>query len=314
MVPTHLESNIIDQIRQKRKTVLILGPTASGKTNLAHQIFQGLSQHKIGCELVNLDAFQIYKGLDAGTAKPSKEELKYYSYHGIDLCSVTENLDANTFASRMHAVCHEIKERGNLPICVGGSGLYLRAFLHGLDDLPTRNDGIRAHIQNQADIHGWPWCHHWLSQVDPERANELHPNDKTRIERALEIFLITGIPASKQRSKTQSLGEQNTLIDCWVIQLRPDVDVLKKRIEQRVPILFSQGWIEEVETLYQQYSDRLSSFHAMKAIGYADVLSYLKNGKSISKEELQNQISTKTWQYAKRQLTWNAKEKCDVIL
>lgn len=318
MVSTHLNSqkleSIINQIQRQKKTVVILGPTASGKTGLAHTLFDELKKQNICCELVNLDAFQIYENLNAGTAKPSKEEIKQYKYHGIDICQVSENLDANTFAAKMHLLCKEIESRGNLPICVGGSGLYLRAFLHGLDALPKRDDVIRAQIQQNAEQHGWPWCHAWLARVDPVRAAELHPNDKTRIERALEIFLITGIPASDQRSKTNSLEDQKTLFDCYVIHLEPDVDVLKKRIEQRIPILFEQGWIAEVENLYKQYGDGLETFHSMRAIGYADVLAYIKNNQNISLPALYQEIYFKTWHYAKRQLTWNAKEKKDFVL
>lgn len=313
MVSENLEI-IVSKIKQEQKTIVILGPTASGKTRFAHELFEELAQHGINCEIVNLDAFQIYRDLTAGTAKPTQDEIEKYKYHGVDICAVDENLDANTFASKMHAACEQIQTRGNIPICVGGSGLYLRAFLHGLDALPQRNESIRAQIQQQAEENGWPWCHAWLARVDPIRAQELHPNDKTRIERALEIFLITGTPASSQRSKTQSLGGQETLFDCYVIHLEPETDVLKKRIEQRIPILFSHGWMKEVEILYKQYGECLENFHAMKAIGYLDVLSFIKSNNRISLQELQQQIYTKTWHYAKRQLTWNARERKDFCI
>jgi tRNA dimethylallyltransferase len=302
--------------------IVIIGPTASGKTSLAHSIADDLKKQNILSELVNLDAFQIYKNMTAGTAKPSSEEIKKYKYHCIDIISPEESLDANTFANKVTKACKEIYEKGSIPICVGGSGLYLRAFLHGLDDLPPRDEKIRSEIRTLAEEKGWPYCHDLLKEVDPVRASELHQNDKTRIERALEIYKILGKPMSSLRSKTNSLGEQETLFPCFLIQMEPNDVFLKERIKERVPILFQQGWLEEINQLYHVYGDALNRFNSMKAIGYDEILAYLLNIKkqdfsestSISILSLQDRISTLTWQYAKRQLTWNAKEKKDFVV
>ncbi|BBH52944.1 tRNA (adenosine(37)-N6)-dimethylallyltransferase MiaA [Fluviispira sanaruensis] len=301
---------------------IFIGPTASGKSGLAHTLVDQFAAEGKKCEIVNLDAFQIYKELSAGTAKPSAEERQNYIYHCIDLIHINENLDANTFAKKVTETCKEIIDRGHIPFCVGGSGLYLRAFLHGLDNFPARNDEFREKLRILAETNGWPWCHEWLNQVDPIRAQELHPNDKTRIERALEIYILTGIPMSTLRSKTGVLNDQETLFPCYVIHLEPEDDKLKERIKTRVPILFNHGWIEEVKVLYEKYGDELAKFHAIQAIGYKEVLNFIKECKihpdTLNKQEyintLQERIATLTWQYAKRQGTWNAKEKRDFVV
>jgi tRNA dimethylallyltransferase len=290
------------------KCILLLGATASGKTALAHNLSDTLkTQFNISSELVNLDAFQIYKELNIGTAKPSISEIQKYHYHGIDICNIDENLDANSFSQLTWQTCLKIYKQNKIPICVGGSGLYLRAFLHGLDNLPIRDEKIRNHIREIAHEKGWIFCHEWLQNVDPIRAQELHPNDKTRIERALEIFILTGKPQSSVRSKETILKEQNTLFPCYVIHCKRNSEELKSRITQRVNLLFEQGWQEEVLKLIEKYGDNLSQFHSMQAIGYKQILS-LNN---LNKADLISKISTLTWQYAKKQLTWCAKEKID---
>ncbi|KAB8033755.1 tRNA (adenosine(37)-N6)-dimethylallyltransferase MiaA [Fluviispira multicolorata] len=301
---------------------IFIGPTASGKSGLAHSLVEQFQKESITCEIVNLDAFQIYKELSAGTAKPTENEKNKYNYHCIDLINIHENMDANTFAKKVTECCQEIIARGNIPFCVGGSGLYLRSFLHGLDNFPARDDEFRKHLRSLAEVNGWPWCHKWLSDVDPIRAQELHPNDKTRIERALEIYTLSGTPMSVLRSKTGQLNEQETLFPCYVIHMEPNDEILKERIKQRIPILFNQGWLKEVQQLYKKYSIKLNTFHGFQAIGYKEVLNYIINSenqtelanKNLNISELQERISTLTWQYAKRQGTWNAKEKKDFVI
>lgn len=291
------------------KCIVILGATASGKTALAHKIADELFKQNKNCQLVNLDAFQIYKELNIGTAKPTQEEILKYKYHGIDICKINENLDANTFARLCWQSCDAIYQKNSIPICVGGSGLYLRAFLHGLDSLPTRNEKIRQEIEEVAQRDGWPACHAWLARVDPIRAQELHPNDKTRIERALEIFLATGVPQSANRSKEKLLKEQMTLFPCFVIHCKKETAILKEDINKRVEFLFEQGWQEEVVQLYIKYGSELQHFHALQAIGYKQIVQSLQ--KPTMQAQLVEKIKTLTWQYAKKQLTWCAKEKTD---
>ncbi|APJ03576.1 tRNA (adenosine(37)-N6)-dimethylallyltransferase MiaA [Silvanigrella aquatica] len=297
--------------------IVVIGPTASGKTALAHSLSDQLKKQGIQTELVNLDAFQIFQEVTAGTAKPQREEIEKYQYHCLDIIPPQGNLDANTFAQMLTKDCQDIALRGNIPLCVGGSGLYLRAFLHGLDDLPPRDEKFREEIRNMGAEKGWEHCHEILKKIDPIRAAELHPNDKTRIERALEIFHILGKPMSSLRSKTTSIGAQSTRFPCYVVHMEPDDQFLKERIKERVPLLFNQGWLLEVQNLLLKYGENLKNFHSMKAIGYNEILTFLlesEKKKSIQNNEMENlfeKISTLTWQYAKKQSTWNAKEKKD---
>jgi tRNA dimethylallyltransferase len=296
------------------RPIIIIGPTGSGKTALAHSMFEEMASQGTPCEIVNLDSFQIYRGLDIGTAKPSRSEQIQYHYHGLDLCELTEHMDAHVFSDRMTHICQDITARQKQPLCVGGSGLYLRAFLHGLDAFPKRDDAVRAHIRAKASQEGWPACHAWLATVDPTRAKELHPNDKTRIERALEIFLTTGIPMGEQCQKTQTLSMQPARFESHIIHVEPPTDYLKERIARRVGTMFENGWLEEVAALVDKYKERIFEFHGIKAIGYKDIAHYILGDSPYkNKEELMEHIRAQTWQYARRQLTWNAKEKKDGV-
>lgn len=290
------------------KAVIVIGPTGSGKTALSHALAE-----KMGVfELVNLDAFQFYRGFDVGTAKPSLSERGSYCYHLLDILDPQENIDAQTFARFAFDACSEIISRGKIPLCVGGSGLYLRAFLHGLDDLPPRDENFRRTLREKAESVGWPQLHEDLRKCDPVRASELHPNDKTRIERALEVFSLTGTPMSALRSKTEGLANQETQFPSFIIQLVPEVDILKGRISERTSLML-RGWREEVKVLSQKFGPLLSSFHCMQAIGYKEVLEFnlSQHKEPANLVQLEERISTQTWQYAKKQLTWNAKEKQD---
>lgn len=314
-----VSKNINSQLQFK--AIIIIGPTASGKSALAHYIFNAFG-NKVKFDIVNLDAFQIYKEVTAGTAKPTITEQQEFRYHCIDLLSPEASMDANQYAKLMHTKCAEIYQKGHIPICVGGSGLYLRAFLHGLDELPGRDETIRTKIKKMAEDHGWAYCHAELQKVDPVRASELHPNDKTRIERALELFYLLGKPMTAVRSKTSNISEQQTLFPSFLIHLEPPEAQLKERIAARVPLLFSQGWIAEVANLVHNYGNSIKNFNSMRAIGYREILDFItKNGSSDLSifnspppQELLDKITTLTWQYAKRQLTWNAKEKKDAIV
>lgn len=289
------------------KACVLVGATASGKSELAHTLFSLLKSEGITCEIVNTDAFQIYRGVTAGTAKPGENEVKDYCYHGVDILDAHECIDANQLARRWHEACYDIYCRGSLPICVGGSGLYLRAFLHGLNTLPPRNDELRIFFRECADAWGWESLHAWLKVLDPKRASAIHPNDKTRIERALEISFVTGKAMSQLSDKGAPLHQQPMLFDCCVIRIEREAEEVLSRIQNRTRVLLQSGWIEEVDTLYRKYGDALLNFQSFKAIGYRDVLDAILAG-NVDLDILSNKISTLTWQYARRQRTWNAKE------
>lgn len=310
-----------------QRAIFIIGPTASGKTALAHTIADRLEAQGKPCELVNLDAFQFYRGVTAGTAKPSPEEVSRYRYHGIDLLDACDSIDAARYAEFVWRSTTEIFSRGRWPVCVGGSGLYLRAVLHGLDPLPPRNDDLRAMFRASAAAWGWPELHRWLEQLAPERAAQLHPNDKTRIERALEIaFQLPGDSSfASVFKKDTPLAQQPLVGEAYVIQTDCADDVLKQRISKRIFQMFEAGWFDEVVHLKHRYGNSFARSQAAKAIGYPELYRWidalpegdLANEHTLAglkvrcQSELSERLSTLTWQYVRRQRTWNAKERLD---
>lgn len=299
------------------RAVVVIGPTASGKTSFAHATADWLAANGQPCILVNLDAFQFYRGVTAGTAKPSREEQLRYSYEGVDILEAHERFDAQSFASFASKACLAAWAKGNLPVCVGGSGLYLRAFLHGLDELPGRDEALRTFLRTCAAAWGWPALHAWLTVIDPNRASKLHPNDKTRIERALELYLLTGKQVSELYTQSEGLSEQKRLFDAFVVQVDASDEKLQAAIGTRTQLLLEAGWAQEVRGLLDIHGDALKGFQSMQAIGYPEVLEWVgsdggaQEGKTLGLS-LAQKIATLTWQYARRQRTWNAKEACDV--
>jgi tRNA dimethylallyltransferase len=288
--------------------VIVIGPTASGKSALAHKLCDHFrTKGFLASALVNLDAFQFYRGLDIGTAKPTREEIEKYDYHCVDILNPEDRIDAQEYARLAGVACENILGQGGVPVCVGGSGLYLRAFLHGLDKLPEADEGLRHFLRLRAKKTGWPDMHRWLQAIDAARAMEIHPNDSVRIERALEIFFLTGKPPSESYRKSAVLQKQPCLFNAFVVHVDAPDAVLRSRIEARTPVMLAAGWVSEVTRLFKQYGDSLSSFQSMKAIGYREILSHLQRP-TETEEILGVNIAVKTWQYAKRQRTWNAKE------
>lgn len=298
MVPKNIEN-----------TIIILGPTGVGKTNFAHRFADELRNQGKEVAFLSLDPFQTYQGWNIGTAKPTPKEQEEYSYKNIDLFDASQTLDAAKFAKICDDLRTQYLDDRKTIICVGGSGLYTRAFLHGLDNSPTRDEKIRSEIRQKADQNGWKWCHQWLQSLDSKRASQIHENDKTRIERALEICLLSQRNPSKINSKDAVLKAQKLRFPCSIIFVTCPKDQLKQQIFQRVTTMFEHGWIAEVEEIYEKFGEKCRDFSAMKAIGYLDILDYLLSENSSRKEQLINKIQTKTWQYAKRQMTWFAKEK-----
>jgi len=314
-------------MRKFEKAVFVVGATATGKTALAHLLAERLEAQGQTCELVNIDAFQFYRGVTAGTAKPSPAERVRFRYHGIDILDPLETMDAVRYAEFVWQKCREIAARSHLPVCVGGSGLYLRSVLHGLDPLPPRNDELRKMFRSAAEAWGWPELHRWLTALDSERAAQLHPNDKTRIERALEIIfqLPEGVSTQSLFTKSEKLSEQQRLGETFVIHVDCEDSILKSRISGRIEEMFSHGWVEEVVALQAQFAELILNSQALKAIGYREIWAWLSAFETsaaplpdslgelrrASAHDLTERVATLTWQYVRRQRTWNAKERCD---
>lgn len=302
----------------KPPAVFLVGPTASGKTGLAHQLADELPFLK----LVNLDAFQFYQGVTAGTAKPTPEELVHYGYELVDFLQPDARFDAMGYALLAKEACIKAHKEGKLPLCVGGSGLYLRALLHGLDNLPPADASFRARLREEvAGGHpdaqgrtGWPAAHARLALVDPVRAAELHPNDATRIERALEVHALTGQPMSGLCGRTGELKNQPSLFHPFVVRVEPEREKLKSRIALRTKALVDEAWLHEVEALHAQYGPSVRGFQSFQAIGYAQMLDVVQGGRAWEPCALASEIETLTWQYARRQLNWNRKETAQALV
>jgi tRNA dimethylallyltransferase len=284
--------------------IFVIGPTASGKSALAHSLMEEFP----ALRLVNLDAFQFYRGVTAGTAKPTEQERALYDYSLIDFLDPPARMDAQVYAGLAAKTCAAIAGKGFVPLCVGGSGLYLRALLHGLDDLPAASADLRKAIREEAARSGWPFLHSKLAAVDAVRAAELHVNDSSRIERALEIHSLTGKPMSALRARTLPLMLQPALLNACIVRVEPDRTWLKERIESRSQMLVGSNWRDEVTGLRSQYGESLRSFQSMQAIGYSRVLDAVEGLRPWDEKSIAAEIVTLTWQYARRQLTWNSKE------
>lgn len=297
-----------------RKNLIIAGPTASGKTALAHGIADELRLRGEEVCLFNLDAFQFYRGFDLGTAKPSQAELLRYGYRFVDILDPHETVDAQELARQARSKAQQENENGKRVIAVGGSGLYIRSLLHGLDPLPSRNEEIRHFLRDCASSWGWPHLHaRWLSVLDPERAHKVHPNDGVRIERALEIYLESGQTATSQFAREAPQKQQDREFAADVICVLPPQAIQHERIRVRTKELFQAGWKEEVRRLLDAFGDNFFDLPASRAIGYREIARDLLAG-GRHPEELQALVEMRTRQYAKRQRTWMGSAWIDALV
>jgi tRNA dimethylallyltransferase len=278
---------------QKRpKAIVIAGPTASGKTQLGIDLALGLKG-----EIINADSMQVYRGLDIGTAKPGIEERKGIIHHLIDVADPDEEFNTAIYRSMALPVISDINSRGNTCFIVGGSGLYIKGLIKGLLYCPQADPKIREKLQKECEKLGSGALHQRLRKLDPESADTIHPNDRIRIIRALEIITLTNRPLSVLK-KTHGFRDQNlfTLKLC----LNVDREKLYQRINDRSVAMVEAGLPEETEKILKKgYSPDLKP---MKSIGYRHMIKYLKGEWSI--EEATHKLQMDTRRYAKRQITW----------
>jgi tRNA dimethylallyltransferase len=286
-------------------TICIVGPTGAGKTHLAMSLAEYAKSIGLTIELISMDSALVYRGLDIGSAKPTKAEQKLVAHHLIDILEPSEVYSAARFAKDAKRLSEEIRNRGNIPVVVGGTMLYWRAWAYGLSSLPPANPEIRARLEEQAKEIGWPAMHELLSKVDAVTAVRLKPNDSQRVQRALEVFEITGKTMSALLAESPSDdGREGSIIPSWIklVSLEPsDRARLHLNLEKRFDEMLSGGLIEEVEKLKQNASLH-ADLPAIRSVGYRQVWQYLDG--QIDSAQMRYKALAATRQLGKRQLTW----------
>lgn len=277
----------------------LMGPTASGKTALACELYE-----RGGFELISVDSALVYKDMDIGTAKPTKEEQAQYPHHLIDIITPLEVYSAAQFVEDACVLIDDIHQRGKTPILVGGTMLYFKSLLEGLsDNLPSADLAIRAEIEAKADNQGWDAVYQELKMVDPLAGEKFKVSDKQRIIRALEVFKITGQPITKlQAEQPKNVAYRYSFHN---YALMPDRVLLHQRIELRLKKMWEIGFLNEVEFLMKKY-DLNENLPAARSVGYRQALDFLKNSDVChkSKLEMEDKSLFATRQLAKRQYTW----------
>lgn len=283
------------------QAIFLMGPTASGKTDLAVAL-----RNHYPVDLISVDSALIYRGMNIGTSKPNAETLARAPHRLIDIRDPAQAYSVGDFAGDARREMDDIMNRGRIPLLVGGTMLYFRALLEGLADLPPSDPAIRARLEAQAAKHGWPYLHAELQRLDPDSAARIHPNHSQRIQRALEVCLISGRPFSQFLRQQQRAGTGIAPVTCDynVVQIAVaprNRAVLHERIEQRFQGMLQQGLVDEVRALYQR-GDLTPELPALRAVGYRQVWDYLDG--AVSYDDTVARGIAATRQLAKRQLTW----------
>lgn len=275
--------------------IFLMGPTASGKTAATIALNQ-----RFPVDIISVDSALVYRGMDIGTAKPDAETLRQAPHHLIDLITPLEQYSAAQFAKDALALMHAATASGRVPVLVGGTMLYFNALQHGLSNLPEADSAIRAQIESEAAMHGWPALHAQLASIDPTVAAKIHPTDSQRIERALEVYRISGKPMSALRAQSQK-----TALPFHILKLAlmpSDRSVLHQRIADRFQLMLKQGFVDEVKHVLLTYPQLTADSPSMRCVGYRQAMQYL-NG-DIDLPTLGEHGVFATRQLAKRQLTW----------
>ena len=270
--------------------ICLMGPTASGKTALAEQL---AASHE--CELVSVDSALVYCGLDIGAAKPE------YPHHLVNIRDPAEAYSAADFAEDARRVVTDICDRGKVPLLVGGTMLYFRAYLEGIAEMPPADPGVRSAIEALAAEKGWPHVHALLAEVDPEAAQRIHPNHSQRLSRALEVYRTSGVPLSEWHGSARGSAAVDSF-DVRQLAIAPaERAVLHARIEQRFEAMLAAGVVAEVERLFER-GDLHPGLPAVRAVGYRQIWQYLAGECSL--DEAVDHALAATRQLAKRQFTW----------
>ncbi|RKZ44733.1 MAG: tRNA (adenosine(37)-N6)-dimethylallyltransferase MiaA [Gammaproteobacteria bacterium] len=278
--------------------IFLMGPTATGKTDIAAELFK-----RLPVELISVDSALVYRGMDIGTAKPSREFLNNVPHRLIDICEPDETYSAARFRDDALLAIDEIHSKNKVPLLVGGTGLYFRALESGISDLPDADAEVRQRLEAEARDIGWQAMHDRLAEIDPVAAERIHPNDPQRIQRALEVYEISGRSMTDHYADAEASPFPFELIK---IILNPgDRAKLHERIEYRFMNMLDEGLVDEVRAFHAngRFS---SSLPAMRMVGYRQVWNYL-DGETDYEEMVEKGIVA-TRQLAKRQMTWLRKE------
>ena len=283
------------------RAICLMGPTAAGKTDLAVALHETLP-----CDIISVDSALIYRGMDIGTAKPEREILDSAPHRLIDIIDPKDSYSVAQFYDDALKEMDEISARGRVPLLVGGTMMYYKVLQNGIASLPSADDKVRAEINSDAEKHGWPYVHQLLAKVDPESAERLKPTDSQRVQRALEVYRVTGKTMTQfwrdQQEQAQSNSIQPAPYDFINLSIAPnDRAKLHQRIAQRFDIMLKNGFIEEVEGFYQSGELNLD-MPSMRCVGYRQVWEYLDG--SLTRDEMRERGVIATRQLAKRQLTW----------
>ena len=275
--------------------IFLLGPTASGKSDLAMK----LTSH-LPVELVSVDSALVYRDMNIGTAKPDAEILRQYPHHLVDIRNPDEVYSAADFRSEVLTLRSAISERGNIPLLVGGTMLYFKVLIEGIASMPAADSAIREKIVREAETGGWQKVHQRLAEVDPESAARIHPNDPQRLQRALEIWELTGESMTQLHKKQQNLVSLPFSV-CQLAIIPSDRADLHRIIAARFEQMIKDGFIEEVEHLREKYGLN-AELPSIKSVGYRQVWQYLEG--EVDRKAMQERAIIATRQLAKRQFTW----------
>jgi tRNA dimethylallyltransferase len=284
--------------------VALTGPTGSGKSAVALELVRQLKARGLPAEIVSVDSAQVYRGMDIGTAKPPREVRDQVPHHLIDIRDPAERFSAGDFVREARAAIAAARSRGALPLLVGGTMLYLRALRDGLAAMPAADPAIRREIDALAAERGWSAVHAELAAVDPPAAARIAPQDAQRLQRALEVFRLTGVPLSywHQRARTAALTDRWQCYALW-----PDSRAtLRQHLQARFESMLAAGLVDEVRALRAR-GDLTAEHPAMRAVGYRQLWPYC--GGEISLAAATANAVTATAQLAKRQLTWLRRER-----
>jgi tRNA dimethylallyltransferase len=279
---------------QRPPVILLMGPTASGKTELAIDLRQ-----RLPVDLISVDSAMVYRGMDIGTAKPAPDVLAEHPHALVDICDPAETYSAGRFLRDAHREIVRILEAGRVPLLVGGTMLYFRTLQRGMAELPEADPEVRRVIDAWAEQQGWPALHQALEEVDPVAAARIEPTDSQRIQRALEVFRLTGQPLSRLQSLAEGPASpwRYVKIGLWP----EDRKAMRERIGRRFHAMMEAGFADEVEALRRR-GELGPDMPSMRAVGYRQVWSWLEG--EISRDEAVTRAVTATAQLAKRQLTW----------